>query len=293
MTFVIILIGVVLDRLVEQLGEWRSRPWVDQYFRLLHERLDGVALWNGTLGVLAAVGLPVFMVWVLWLVLGSLAGFLGLLFALAVLVFSLGPRELNGEIRAYADAVHGEHTELARGIAARVLNGEPPADPAERHAAVSRAVFVEANERLFGVIFWFAVLGPVGAALFRISCQFRLKALREYGAESEMGDAAQRLHGILDWLPARLAAFSYALAGSFEEAMSDWKAYYENAAARFFQVTRDILVRTGEGGLGGAEDEAGEEASLLQVGAAINLVYRALIAWLAVLGLFTLAGLVI
>lgn len=291
MTFVIILIGVVLDRLFEQLGEWRSRTWFENYLRVLHERFEGIALWNGTLGALTAVALPVLAVWLVWALLGAVAGVLGLAFALAVLIFALGPRELNNEIQAYADAVHSEHDELAAAIAARILGDTPPDSAAERHAAIARAVYVQANDRLFGVLFWFALLGPVGAALYRVSCLFRDAACREYGSASELGDAALRLHGVLAWAPARLLALSYALAGSFEDAMADWKAYYERCAGRFFEITGDVLVCTGQGALRQDADE--EEASLALVGAAVNLVYRALIVWLAVLGLFTLAGLVI
>jgi len=288
MAFVLILIGVALDRLVEKLGTWRDPAWFDLYYRILRERLTGIALLNGTLGALVAVVLPVAAVWLIYGLLATLATPLGLLAALAILVFSLGPYELNTEVEAYAAAIHQKQEADAERIAARILGREPPPQAAHRHQAVAEAVLVQANARLFGVLFWFAVLGPAGAALFRVSALFRTVAVREYGAAADVTDAAQRLYGLLAWAPARLLAASYALAGSFEEAMADWRAYYESCAERFFDINDDILLCAGRGAARLNDDE---DAGLAATGVVLNLVWRALIVWLVALGVLTLGGL--
>src|SRR5690606_8723042 len=120
MAFVLILIGVALDRLVEKLGTWRDPAWFDLYYRILRERLTGIALLNGTLGALVAVVLPVAAVWLIYGLLATFATPLGLLAALAILVFSLGPYELNTEVEAYAAAIHQEQEADAERIAARI-----------------------------------------------------------------------------------------------------------------------------------------------------------------------------
>ena len=33
---------------------------------------------------------------------------------------------------------------------------------------MERAIYVQANNRIFGVVFWFLVLGPTGAWAFRV-----------------------------------------------------------------------------------------------------------------------------
>lgn len=288
MAFVLTLIGVALDRLVEKLSAWRDPAWFDLYFRLLRERLAGIALLNGTMGALVTVLIPVIALWLVYGLLAAVAAPLGLLAALALLVLSLGPRELNSEVEAYAAAVHQEQEADAEAIAARILGHTPPPQPAHRHQAVAEAVLVQANARLFGVLFWFAVLGPAGAVLFRVSALFRTVAVREYGAGSEVTDAAQRLYGVLAWAPARLLAASYALAGSFEEAMADWRGYYDACAERFFDINDDILLCAGRGA---ARLNNDEDAGLAATGVVLNLVWRALIVWLVVLGVLTLGGL--
>ncbi|HET9679564.1 MAG TPA: regulatory signaling modulator protein AmpE [Gammaproteobacteria bacterium] len=291
MTFVVLLIGVIIDRFVDQLDDWRSRPWFDVYIRLLHERLDGIALWNGTLGALVAVLLPVIAVWFVWWLLASIAGLFGVLFSLAVVVFALGPRELHRQLNRYLEAVQTDQKETAQGIAAQITGQQSTAEATTQHRNVNEAALIQANDRLFGIIFWFAVLGPVGAALYRVTCQFQEAALREYGSKQELFDAALRLHGILAWVPARLLAVAYALAGSFEDAVADWKTRGENSNARFFEHTNAILGNAGLAAL--RRMEAGDENIQLEIKLVINLISRALIIWLAVLALFTLAGLVV
>lgn len=291
MTFVIILIGVALDRLLETLSRWRDPAWFDTYFRVLRDRLAGIAMWSATASVLVAAAIPVAAVWLAYAVLDALFAPLGFLAVVVILVMSLGPRELTGEFEAYSEAIRNQREDEVGQIAQGIVGGPVSNDHAERNRAVTQAILMQANDRLFGVLFWFALLGPVGAVLYRVADLLRHVAAREFGADSEFGDAALRLHGLLAWAPARLLALSYALAGSFEDAMTDWKAYYENCATRFFQISNDVLICTGRGALRVGTDEA--DAPLAEAGAAVNLVYRALIVWLAALGLFTLAGLVI
>ena len=75
------------------------------------------------------------------------------------------------------------------------------------------------------VVLWFVLLGPIGAWAFRTTDLMRRRAVfeserREHDGETEAPflRPLQNLHGLLVWLPSRLAAMSFALAGSFEPA---------------------------------------------------------------------------
>ena len=102
--------------------------------------------------------------------------------------------------------------------------------PASRpEQAVERAIYVQANNRIFGVVFWFLLLGPTGAWAFRVLDLLRHRAECEGGpgARPPEGaptmDAVRALHGLLAWIPSRLLALGYVLAGNFEEAMAGWR----------------------------------------------------------------------
>ena len=152
---------------------------------------------------------------------------------------------------------------------------------------------VQANNRIFGVVFWFMVLGPAGAWLFRVADLIRRRAAFE-AARDEDGEqglatyliVVRRVHGVLAWMPARLLALGFALAGSFEDAVSDWRGYYENCADQFFEVNDDVIACAGCGALQGREEPTEVEGAR----GAMSLVLRTLFVWVFFIAVLTLAG---
>jgi membrane protein required for beta-lactamase induction len=71
-----------------------------------------------------------------------------------------------------------------------------------------RAIFLASHQRIFGVVFWFVILGPIGAVFYRLI----------EGISSQMltgSTLARQIKGLLDWLPVRLEVLLFALGGHF------------------------------------------------------------------------------
>jgi membrane protein required for beta-lactamase induction len=76
---------------------------------------------------------------------------------------------------------------------------------------------------LFGVLIWFFALGPIGAVLYR--CLSRLpRLLRARWPNSPAAQYTDFLHNACAWIPARITALLFSLAGSFDDAWSAWAA---------------------------------------------------------------------
>jgi membrane protein required for beta-lactamase induction len=198
-------------------------------------------------------------------------------------------------VNDYAAALEGDDEQRRAWRAKAITEREAPPGSAR---AVEDAIFVQANNRIFGVILWFMLLGPSGAWLFRMTDLLRRRAVFEggrardlTGTEPQYVHAVQRVHGVLAWLPARLLAIGYALAGSFEDAVSDWRTYYQNCSERFFEVNDAVLACAGAGALrtrAFAPDADGTGAE--GVRGAMRLVNRTLIVWLTAIALLTVVG---
>jgi AmpE protein len=101
------------------------------------------------------------------------------------------------------------------------------------------------------------------------------------------------IHGLLSWVPARLAACGYALAGSFEDAVGNWRVAVDRAGSGILDRAENILARVGVASL--QPSLAGIPSERIDVATARGawrIVSRALLIWLAVIALCVLAGVI-
>jgi adenosylcobinamide-phosphate synthase len=116
----------------------------------------------------------------------------------------------------------------------------------------------------------------------------------------------------IDWIPARLTAVAFAVVGNFEDAIYSWR----NFAGRWSDEAIGIILAAGGGAMGlrlGAANETaskivpadvavleapdaqiidippGEEATVRALQSTVGLVWRALLLWMLLLLLLSLA----
>jgi membrane protein required for beta-lactamase induction len=294
MSLLALLLALACERGFTQLFHLREPRWLDRYgdwvARQLGTRAAGVPL------ALLAVTLPVLPVAAVDRALGGhLLGLPQLAIAMLVLLFSFGPRDLRDEIDDYVAALERGDADAAARCAKELLEADAAGRGGGLRDAVEEAIFVQANNRIFGVIFWFMLLGPAGAWLFRVSDLMRrraaFEATRGPATGQRPGRALAVLHGLLAWIPARLAAAAYALAGSFEDAVGDWRVAVDRAAESVLDRSEDLLARVGRASL--QPSLAGLPATALDaatVRGAWRIVSRSTWIWLAVIALLVLAG---
>jgi len=297
MNFLALLLGLALERVLTHLFHLREFQWLDPLFDAHLRRLRAGGgqgrRWTALAltGLLAALlVLPVALLSVA--LRGELLQIPYFLFAVVVLLFSLGPRDLDDEVEDYGDALESGDADAQLRVAEELLEKLPPDLPAGRNEAVERAIYVQANNRIFGVVFWFLVLGPTGAWAFRVLDLLRHRAELRSGEESATPtmDAVRTLHGGLAWIPSRLLTLGYVLAGNFEEAMESWRNRGREATLSFADGTGEILARVGIAASGrGALDVADSVEALDRIRGARSLVMRTLwMIWCPVIAVLTL-----
>jgi membrane protein required for beta-lactamase induction len=297
MSLFALLFALACERGLTHLLKLREARWLDRYCdwagRLPAAGAGGPHWFLAAL----AVALPVLPVAaVSWSIGSRLLGLPQLLFAVFVLLFSFGPRDLKDEVDDYVAALEQGDRAAAGARAKELLESDAAGRGAGTRDAVEEAIFVQANNRVFGVIFWFMLLGATGAWLFRVSDLMRRRAAfeasRRGGASPGGFEAAlAQLHGVLAWAPARLAALGYALAGSFEDAVGNWKAAVDRASPGVLDRAEDLLARVGRGSLQPSlASVPPEELDLATARGARRIVLRALWIWLAIVAALVLAG---
>ena len=214
-----------------------------------------------------------------------------------MLFFSLGPKDIGEDIDDYCRALEeGDEERIANTAKALIETGVPD-DAMARIQRVEEAVCVQANNRLFAVIFWFVLLGPVAAWAYRVTDLVRRRAVFKASrdgnnVETRVVNAAAMLHGWLAWIPARLTAIGFGMAGSFDGAISAWRSPDDSSEQPQSEQSERLLARVGVGALAlqAIENESPADRGVRGATAANGLVFRLLFIWAAVIAAMTLYG---
>jgi AmpE protein len=213
-----------------------------------------------------------------------------LAFAVLIVFLCLGPRDIGIEVDDYCAALARGDQEAAR-RAMTELSESRHASPRDVEA-IEEAIFVQATNRIFGVAFWFIVLGPVGAWLFRVGDLLRRRAAfesaRDYAVGASALPAAESLHGVLAWGPARLAALGYALAGSFDDAVNAWRNWRPVAGKPFHASNDRLVAAVGKAAMSGFLEQPANSGAAARN--SMRLVMRTLFIWITVIALMTIFG---
>jgi adenosylcobinamide-phosphate synthase len=160
-------------------------------------------------------------------------------------------------------------------------------------SAAVESVLENGNDAVFGALFWFLIAGAPGVLLYRLVNT--LDAMWGYRTPRYLyfGWAAARFDDVLNFVPARLTALTYALIGHTRTALRCWRLQ----ARAWESPNAGPVMAAGAGalgvGLGGGAYYHGqwEERPPLGVGprpdptsipAALRLVRLGLILWLLV-----------
>jgi adenosylcobinamide-phosphate synthase len=151
----------------------------------------------------------------------------------------------------------------------------------------------EAHHGVFALILWFFLLpGALGVVLYLLA-QRAARLWSEHGEpdERDFGWFAAQAFAVLDWIPQRCTAFSFAIVGNFEDALFNWR----QQAATWLSPADNIVLASGAGALGirpgdAAWSEAGRAdrpapglAEVADVGTLSSLqgmLWRCLVLWL-------------
>jgi AmpE protein len=285
--FIAILLVLFIVQGAPDLGRWRDFGWLRRWQETVL-RQGGDAF-----GLVLCIGVPVLACALVQLALhGRLLGAIALALSTAVLFYCWGPRDLERDAEAIDKAPDSEQ----RIAAAQMLRDEEQqAGLPFESATLVEETFTAALHRWFGVLFWFVVLGPAGALLYRLT---QLLAFAPGFAECQSARQhvlLERAARVLDWLPAHLMALALALVSDFDAVFRTWHDYHAANGKGYFALDLGFLKAIARASVDAdvaAENDSAQSARipLVALDDAMVLVRRVLVAWLTVIAVIVLAG---
>ena len=307
------------------LEQWRAFRWrttLEQlfvrYVRAVERRLNGGTAQQGMIATLVALLPPVLVAAGVFVALAALHPLLGLAWNIAVLYLLMGFRRFSHVFTEVQEALRSGDLNRARralaawrgGVTSELSSGEIA------KLAIERGL-MDSYRQVFATLFWFTVLpGPAGAVLYRAAALLANEWRADPGGTDTtpiaqgraiFGAPARGLLWLLDWIPVRLTALSFAIVGDFEDAAFCWRTQAKAWATQEGGEHAGIVLASGGGALGvtlggplpviGGEPDFRPELGLGEapdadlLPSAVGLVWRALVLWLLLMLLLTLANL--
>lgn len=298
---IIIIIALLIDAVIGEprrwhplvgfgnLANWFERKLNNQNSESqLVQRLSGLFAW-------AIVVLP-FVAAVIFLQQFSLSYLSGadtvnIILSIVILTIAIGAKSLVQHAKAVEYALLENNLDLARQRIAMIVSRDTSkSDEIAINRATIESVLENGNDAIFAAIFWFVILGAPGVVLYRLANT--LDAMWGYRTEryQYFGWAAARIDDAMNWIPARLTAMSYSLAGNTRSALKCWLTQ----AKHWHGINPGVVMASGAGALqvqlGGKafyhnnEVERpdlglGKKPEIKDIKRAISIVQRSIVIW--------------
>ncbi|MEK6747906.1 MAG: adenosylcobinamide-phosphate synthase CbiB [Pseudomonadota bacterium] len=293
--FLIIIAALVLDRWLGEPARWHPLVGFGRFAQRVEHALygqhDTQRRWRGTLAVLIVVT-PVIAVAV---VLGTSTWHAVTDIFLLYLV--IGWRSLEDHAQRVLLALDQHDLNAARVAVGMIVSRDTRAlSTQDISTATVESVLENGNDALFGALFWFLILGAPGAVTYRLINT--LDAMWGYKNTRYLhfGWAAARLDDALNYVPARLTALAYSLAGDVRAGFACWR----RQGGSWKSPNAGPVMAAGAGSLGvtlggtaiyhGIAQSRpalglGRAACASDISGALKLLRRALVGWLATIAL--------
>ncbi|UXY51236.1 adenosylcobinamide-phosphate synthase CbiB [Pseudomonas tohonis] len=287
------LAAVVLDAVFGEPRRWHPLVAFGDWAKRLEQRFNpggrgwrshGVSAW-----VIAVLPLTLAAWWLAEL------PWVGTLVGVVALYAAIGLRSLNEHAEPVAVALQGGDLDEARRRVGHMVSRETrELDESAVARAATESVLENGSDAVFAALFWFAVAGAPGVVLYRLSNT--LDAMWGYRNErfERFGWAAARIDDVLNFIPARLVALTYALLGKTALALHCWR----KQAPLWDSPNAGPVMAAGAGALGvqlggpavyhGELHERpclgqGEPARAEDIGRGMDLVRQGVMLWVGVL----------
>lgn len=305
MTSLTILLALLLDVLLGEPRRWHPLVgfghMVTRLECLLRRETHSASRLQlaGLVGWLVLALCPALL---LWQLLSSLDGPLLIAVEVLVLYLCIGNRSLAEHARAVARPLLAGDLDAARQAVAMIVSRDTAAlDASGATRATVESVLENGSDAVLAPLFWFALAGAPGVLLYRLANTLDARWGYRSARYLHFGRAAARLDDALNWLPARLCALAYGLAGNLRAALRCWQQQAPQAAS----PNAGPVMAAGAGALGivlggpavyhGKEEwrpqlGCGRAAQAEDIERALGLLWRAIALWVVALAVIEWLG---
>lgn len=224
MNFIVISLALALDQLLGEpkrfhplVGFGHCANWFERVLNQGGSKKDLIGY--GTLSLVLLVVPPILCTFIVL----QLSGDYAWLVSIFVVYWAIGFKSMTQHTQAVFEALSNSDISDAREAVSRIVSRDTEhMDKKQITSASIESSLENGCDSIFGVLFWYVIGGAPAVVFYRLINT--LDAMWGYRNKrfEYFGKVAARLDDILNYIPARLTAFSYAIMGRFKLAIQSW-----------------------------------------------------------------------
>ena len=286
MKLLILIVCIVIERYLHIGNILKRFNWLESYMSFLQNKLGrdsqlSKGFW-GIVILLLPICIPLAFLSMFAVERQMALSGAGLYFV--VLLYCFGPTDLYYQLYLYFKAEEDNDKEHKTYSYNELLGNDieeiETLEPLNERK-LTELIFIQANNGIFGIIFWFCFSPLFFVVVYRILCSISFFVNRGKEVAEPFANIAPVLYGLVNWLPSRIMALLYVIAGGFQ-AFPIWNHYVWSG----YSNNQIILVECGMNSLPKDKQLTPSEESK----SAITLINRAFITFIVILFAFFLGG---
>ena len=280
-TAFLIFFALILEYIYDPVSNMKDTAVIDKFFMKFRDLFKSYKFEK----IIIYLSFPIFIFVIVNILDYALYNFLhpffSFLLSLIVLLYCLKPNEFSQKLDNLKFAIQSETDQEQSDRYRYILH----ANKNDEIDSIVNNIFYNSMRSIFSILFIFLLLGPAGCLGYIIIDNYIYS--KQIKVDQKSKKFIKLVVSILEFLPIRICAFTFAVVANFELCLDKWRSLKHHK--EIYNSNSNLINIIGLASFKGDDDNL----ALAKVIYAQSIISRSLLAWLSVIGLLVISGVII
>ena len=280
-TAFLIFFALILEYIYDPVSNMKDTAVVDKFFMKFRDLIKNYKFEK----IIIYLSFPIFIFVIVNMLDYALYNFLhpffSFLLSLIILLYCLKPNEFSQKLDNLKFAIQSDTDQEQSDRFRYILH----ANKNDEIDSIVNNIFYNSMRSIFSILFIFLLLGPAGCLGYIIIDNYIYS--KKIKVDQKSKKFIKLVVSILEFLPIRICAFTFAVVANFELCLDKWRSLKHHK--EIYNSNSNLINIIGLASFKGDDDNL----ALAKVIYAQSIISRSLLAWLSVIGLLVISGVII
>ena len=280
-TAFLIFFALILEYIYDPVSNMKDTAVIDKFFMKFRDLFKSYKFEK----IIIYLSFPIFIFVIVNILDYALYNFLhpffSFLLSLIVLLYCLKPNEFSQKLDNLKFAIQSDTDQEQSDRFTYILH----ANKNDEIDSTVNNIFYNSMRSIFSILFIFLLLGPAGCLGYIIIDNYIYS--KQIKVDQKSKKFIKLVVSILEFLPIRICAFTFAVVANFELCLDKWRSLKHHK--EIYNSNSNLINIIGLASFKGDDDNL----ALAKVIYAQSIISRSLLAWLSVIGLLVISGVII